>query len=222
MGMPEQLTLFLKDKFVSNTLIETGTYYGATALWASKHFKTVHTIELSEPLYQITSAKYGNIENINFHFGDTRTLLKEILKNTPDDEKIILWLDAHWSSDITYGENDQCPLLQELEILTTCKQEVCILIDDARLFTAPPPRPNDYRQYPNIQEIASHFSNDSFICIDDDVIIVVPERLKEDCQKYLQEKATADWQKLSEQYKKAQPGTLTRLMLRIVNKLKRL
>jgi len=57
MGVPREFTMFLKDAFKSNVFIETGTYYGETALWASQYFKKVHTIELSEPLYTGTSKK---------------------------------------------------------------------------------------------------------------------------------------------------------------------
>jgi hypothetical protein len=197
MGVPEDITLFLKEIFKSDLFIETGTFYGGTASWASKYFKKVHTIEFSEPIYNATSEKLAHISNINFHFGDTRTLLNKILLEEHASQNAILWLDAHWSSGLTYGQNDECPLLKELEILSECKQEVCILIDDARLFLAPPPLPHNCNQYPSIQEIFNAYKKDAFITVYNDVIIIIPSYQKDAYQKFLQAKTTTDWNETS-------------------------
>ena len=219
MGIPEEVTLFLKENFKSDVFIETGTYYGNTTLWASKHFKNVHTIEFSKEIYDITSKKYAYINNINFHFGDTRALLPEILNGLDQDSKIILWLDAHWSSGETYGEHDNCPLIKELEILIQSKHDMCILIDDARLFLAPPPLPNNYKQYPGIQDIAKLYDDDTFITVYEDVIIVVPSSLKPLFQEYLQSRTTTDWHKFSELQKKHSKGNVKRVLGKVARKL---
>jgi predicted RNA methylase len=94
MGIPEKLTLFLKEIFHSDFFIETGTYYGSTTVWAAAYFDEVHTIEFSRKLFDETSRKLSDIKNIDFHFGDTRVILSEILDSANSREKIILWLDG--------------------------------------------------------------------------------------------------------------------------------
>jgi len=221
MGIPEEVTLFLKENFKSDVFIETGTYYGGTTLWASKYFKKVHTIEFSEQIYEITSKKYAHVDNIDFHFGDTRILLPEILTGLNKDAKVILWLDAHWSSGETYGENDNCPLIKELEILIQNKCNACILIDDARLFLAPPPLPNNYSQYPGIQDIVKLYGDDTFITVYEDVIIIIPSSLKTLFQQYLQSRATADWHKFSESQKATPNNTIKKALGKVARKLSR-
>ena len=219
MGIPEEVTLFLKENFKSDVFIETGTYYGNTTMWASKHFEKVHTIEFSEQIYQVTSKKYAHVDNINFHFGDTRILLAEILKGLENSSKVILWLDAHWSSGETYGENDNCPLIKELEIIIQSKRNACILIDDARLFLAPPPLPNNYHQYPGIQDIVKLYGDDTFITVYEDVIIIIPSSLKSSFQEYLQSRTTADWQKFSESQKTTSNGKVKAILGKVARKL---
>ena len=219
MGIPEELTLFIKGIFNADTFIETGTYYGSTTLWAASHFKKTHTIELSKDLFEQTSAKYSDVKNIDFHYGDTRNILKEILLTLHEDEKIILWLDAHWSAGVTSGEDDQCPLLQELDILVNSGKQTCILIDDARLFTAPPPLPNDYKQYPGIQEIVKIIGDGSFVTIYEDVIVVIPNYLKDTYQKFLQLKATENWNVYMDELKKK--NKKKNIAQRVVNKIGR-
>jgi len=67
----------------------------------------------------------------------------------------LFWLDAHWSGGDTYGENDECPLMDELKIIFQYRKNYVILIDDARLFMAPPPKPHKIENWPSIKEIVN-------------------------------------------------------------------
>jgi len=197
MGVPEELTLFIKQQFNVDCFIETGTFLGGTTTWAAKHFGKVHTIEFSKELFEQTSKKYGHIENIHFYFGDTRERLTEIL---PDCEVSIIWLDAHWCGETSYGEDDQCPLLEELDILVNQKHDHFILIDDARLFAVPPPSPNKTSQYPDIKSIILRVSSKNWkIYIYEDVIVCVPEFAVKAMDLYLQERTTEDWKNYTKQ-----------------------
>src|SRR5262249_37301762 len=51
------------------------------------------------------------------------------------------------------GAQNECPLLAELDAIGTLNSESAILIDDARLFLAPPPPPHDAEQWPLIDEV---------------------------------------------------------------------
>lgn len=193
MGIPKDITLFLKQKFNITHFIETGTFHGGTAVWASEEFERVKTIEFSKQIYLTTKNKFDSIKNVEFIYGDSRIELKRIVDSL--DLQALFWLDAHWCGLNSYGENDQCPLLEELSLLTESTIPQFILIDDARLFHAPPPLPNSTKYYPDIFEITSvlHKKQTRYTCIFEDVIISVPEFAKESFLHFMQEKTTKAW-----------------------------
>ena len=112
MGPPADLIVLLREHFDLKTFIETGTFLGKTAVWASNHFEKVSTIELSKKLYEETAGQYGNIQNIDFLFGDSRSLLAHIIPRIKNSA--IFWLDGLWCGGDSYGDKDQCPLLAEI------------------------------------------------------------------------------------------------------------
>lgn len=194
MGPPLELIKTLTSRFDVHNFIETGTYHGSTAVWAASIFQRVETIEFSKDLYEQTKARYSDIKNINFIFGDTRTELKKIVQKTQSPS--LFWLDAHWSGGQTYGEQDQCPILDELDIINTAKFDNFILIDDARLFLSPPQPPHKIEQWPNIVDIISvlqALEYKRYIVIIEDVIIAVPETAKPIVASYCQTTNHALW-----------------------------
>jgi hypothetical protein len=204
MGVPTELVSQLTIQFDVKNFVETGTYYGDTAIWASKYFENVLTIEYSKELYDHTRIKYQNIDNINFLFGDSRTQLNKLI--TSLDSPAIFWLDAHWSGGLTYGENDQCPLLEEINIINNSQFEHFILIDDARLFTSAPQPPQRIDQWPNVSEIVDALrskSSDKYIVIIEDVIIAVPKFAKPSLASYCQNVNTKAWEEYGELHSKS-------------------
>ncbi|MDB5109848.1 MAG: hypothetical protein JWR67_962 [Mucilaginibacter sp.] len=190
MGIPAGITLFLRDNFHCNTFIETGTFYGGTATWAAQNFEKVYTIEYSKEIFEATSTKYAHIKNISFCYGDTRTLLKDIIIQNQNDP-LIIWLDAHWCSGATFGENDQCPLIDEIKALNTSDADQFILIDDARLFLSPPPLPHSLKQYPTIARVIEELNKKlRFIAVYDDVIFAIPVKHESVFREFLQSKIT--------------------------------
>lgn len=175
MGPPQKIIAELAQKSDVQNFVETGTYYGGTAIWASKVFGKVSTIEKSTELHENVVNKYGEITNIEFFLGDSRTCLKEIVSvlNKPT----IFWLDAHWSGGLTYGEADQCPLLKEIDIINSCQSETYIFIDDARLFLSPPQPPHNVGHWPSIVEVIDALQSklwNRYVVIIEDCIIAVP------------------------------------------------
>lgn len=200
MGPPQDIVLYLKQTGAIRTLVETGTYYGATAEWAAAHFDSVITVEFSDSIYQKTSEKYAHLSNIEFLFGDSRQQLTEILPKLC--EPAMFWLDAHWCSFGSYGETDQCPLLDELNIIMDSPFDHIILIDDARLFMYPPPAPNLPAYYPDITSILTISSaKNMYSVIYEDVIIVVPISMKAAFSAFMHEKATQDQEHFNQLYK---------------------
>ena len=192
MGIPEDITIFIKEKFNIRSFIETGTYQGNTAAWAARNFDNVYTIEFAEEIYNKTKLLHEHLTKVQFMFGDSREVLSRIL---PDAGRSVIWLDAHWCSLGSYGENDQCPLLKEIEIINTFDKDHFILIDDARLFLSPPPLPNLITDYPNINQLVNLLnSGNRKIYIYEDVIFAVPDKAFSDIGDFLQSKATSAWQ----------------------------
>lgn len=190
MGIPEDITLFLKDLIKTSAFIETGTYKGTTSVWASSHFDKVITIELSREIFIQTKSLYQYIGNIEFVYGDSRKELKRILNEF--NQSAIFWLDAHWCDLDSYGENDQCPLIDELEIICSSSGNHVILIDDARLFLSPPPFPNIIKFYPTISEVIFKVMElmDAYIIVYEDVIFCIPKMFKKEFESFMQQKAT--------------------------------
>lgn len=175
-GAPRDLVLWLRDRFQVNVFVETGTNRAETAVWAAENFGSVFTIEANGPLHQQAKGTFGNRENIHFLEGDSRTHIRSLL--TRLTEPAIFWLDAHWCGEDTFGKSEECPVIGELELINASKVDHLVLIDDARLFLAPPPLPHDAKHWPDVAAICKLLStpeNSRYVVVHDDVFIGVPE-----------------------------------------------
>ena len=193
-GLPKDLIQNIDSKISISSFIETGTCYGDTAVWAAKKFKNVYTIEYSTVLFEKVIAQYGNIDNIEFIYGDSRDHLPKIINKASGP--YLVWLDAHWSGSVTYGEGDECPLLQELAALEGISQEIVVLIDDARLFLSPPPKPHRIDHWPDIWQVIQALKKlpVDYVVVFEDVVIGVPESLRSTVEEHCQRRATEAWQ----------------------------
>ena len=170
-GMPEKEVLFLKKLMNLNVFFEGGAFRGETASRASFLFDKVITVEKSEEMYSVAKNNISEIKNIDLFLGDTRDYLK-VIGNKYDN--ILYWLDAHWSGGVTYGKQDECPLIEELSIIFTNERNYVILIDDARLFITPPPRPHDFSEWPSLKDISDVIPVGWDLLIYEDVIYIFP------------------------------------------------
>ncbi|MDR2600865.1 MAG: class I SAM-dependent methyltransferase [Spirochaetaceae bacterium] len=191
---PVEMALKLAKKAQADTFIETGTYMGGTSKWASAQFKKVHTIELSESLYNQTKGELLLKGNITPHLGDSRDVLPEILQNVKDNA--VFWLDGHYSAGVTAGKDDPCPLLKELEIILCRNNEDIIIIDDARCLLGCAGWPSIFELYKKVESLAA---NDKFITICDDNIYIIPDddKYKQDLLAYTLERNAALWNKIN-------------------------
>jgi hypothetical protein len=192
-GPPEDLILKLARQEPLAAFVETGTCQGGTAAWAAQHFPRVHTIEFSRELFEQTRQRHAGLANVEFIFGDSRKELPRLVAQAAG--LTLFWLDAHWSGSVTYGDGDECPLMEELEILARAGREALIFIDDARCFLAPPAHPHRASFWPAIDEVcaALHRLPVGYVVVFEDVIIAVPARFKELIQRHCQDKATEAW-----------------------------
>jgi len=139
-----------------NTAIETGTCLGYSTRDLSHHFKTVHTVEIQESLYQAARETFAHNPNIHCHNGDSVSVLRQL--SSIVKEPVVFYLDAHWSGDksvdwnasrwkgypvetgcrgVDKARENQNPLHEELKvIMENFTQEAVIYVDDMDKFDA--------------------------------------------------------------------------------------
>ena len=195
-GAPREIIEKMRATFQIATFVETGTYLGGTAAWASEHFDRVFTIEGSPDFHRQAQEHHGQKGNIEFLLGDSRAMLREVILRL-GNTSALFWLDAHWMPG-SFGEAHECPLLEEIDAIHQSTAEHFILIDDARLFLAPPPFPHRARDWPDITTVLSALNTagrlTNYSVIYNDVILSIPAFARERMQNFYQEQATADLQ----------------------------
>jgi len=144
----------------SNIFIETGANKGKTIDKAiSCGFEKIKSVEFYKKLYDSCIEKYKNIDNVCIFYGSSPQLLKKMIFNI--DEKILFWLDAHYSGSGTSMDDKICPILDELDVISSHNiNNHIILIDDVRLFNI-------------TKKKIKHFSGQFEVCLDE-----VIEKLK--------------------------------------------
>jgi hypothetical protein len=186
MSSPRALFKQLQERFGIATFVETGTYLGDTAVWASDVFHSVITIERSPTLFEHAKRRYADRTNMTFLCGDAREQFARVVPQLTSPA--LFWLDAHWSGGETAGAEDECPLVAELEAINASGLSHFIFIDDAKLFLAPPPPPHQVEQWPSIDEVASLLQTPQqrrYVAVSDDIIMAVPEEAKALLVEYL-------------------------------------
>ena len=175
-GAPQYLVLALARHFDSDDFVETGTFRGDTAEWASRHFKRVTTVERSPEHHLAASARLSAFANVRCVLGSSEECLAGILPFVAPHA--LFWLDAHWcgGKSSTAGKDAACPVLQEISAINRAGFDQIILIDDARLFTNAHSSLYDDGSFPGIGEVMSllNIDNKRYTIITDDVIVSLP------------------------------------------------
>ncbi|TWU55480.1 hypothetical protein [Rubripirellula reticaptiva] len=189
-GVPQNIVTYLKDRMGLKVFVEGGTYKGGTSIRMSNVFDQVITIENSKSIYDSTSITLADYSNIDARLGDTRQHLPEIVAK---HDNLLFWLDAHWSGGATYGEEDECPILDELKIIFNSRRNSAILIDDARLFLSPPPLPHQRTKWPNLQDLVGAIPpNWDCSCVND-VFVILPASESQPYRDFQQNANTNQW-----------------------------
>jgi len=208
-GINKPLIHKLATEFNIQNFIETGTYLGGTSSWAAGIFKEVHTIELSEEIYKETSARYKDLKNLHFHFGDSKDILPQIVPSIQGSA--VFWLDGHWCGRNTGGKYNECPIMDELAQAVQVKDSV-ILIDDLRYFLGPSPYDHG-ENYPTVDSVMRFLMKalpDNFITFHDDTLICAPLATKQTID--------ADWR---DNYTKRFPISYTAMVSKMWWRIKR-
>lgn len=211
-GAPREEIEFLKQQHSPRFFVETGTFQGNTSEWAASRFERVITIEGSPSHHQSASQRLSHLPNIDWLCGDSRTILPQVLDRI-GEERSLFWLDAHWMPGC-FGQAAECPIIEELNLINQSRGEHVILVDDARLFLAPPPFPHKAKDWPAIGAVLDCLNSSPagprYTVIHGDVIYSVPANIAEAAMEFFQQKVTTE---ANEQY--ARPNILQRVFRRL-------
>ncbi|MBT4735521.1 MAG: hypothetical protein HOO10_11055 [Candidatus Marinimicrobia bacterium] len=147
--IPYQIKQFLISHYQLvnsiNTLIETGTYKGNTIHAFVYQFKNIYSFELDYDLWRFCKARFRKHSNVHLIRGDSSIELPKLLENIND--RVIFWLDGHYSGPGTARGNINTPVIKELHSIKNhfIKNHI-ILIDDAQYFIG-------LNDYPTIKKI---------------------------------------------------------------------
>lgn len=119
----------LCEKFNIETIIETGTYRGATTKRLSQLSKKVFSIENQKENYDYAAEILYQCGNITLYFGDSGKELGVILDKHYIKSNVLFFLDAHWY--------DYCPLLDELRAIYDRNITPVIFIHDFKVPERP-------------------------------------------------------------------------------------
>jgi glycosyltransferase involved in cell wall biosynthesis len=190
-----QLVEALQSALKLEVLVETGTFKGDTAAALQGSFDRIISIELSQELWAEAAKRFADQPHVQILQGDSAEQLRTLSPEL-QSKNALYWLDAHWCvADGTAGELSQCPLLQELQAIDRLNDGSVVLIDDARLFLAPPLAPHEISQWPAFNEIVKALqglSANHELMIVNDVIAFFPAVAKGALQRYAQAQGM-DW-----------------------------
>jgi hypothetical protein len=175
-GVPDVLVRRLGEALELKAAIETGTYRGASAQVLASLFDRVWTIEWSEDLWARARDKFADNGRITCLHGSSADVLDSAIQEAATPA--LFWLDGHWSGGATAGATYECPVLAEITAIDASPYgaDSAILVDDARLFLAPPPPPHDRDQWPPFMEVLDKLRErqERYVTVLDDVIVAVP------------------------------------------------
>lgn len=188
-SLDPRLVVSLQSSLSLSVLVETGTFKGDTVARFESCFSKVFSIELSEVLWFDAAKRFAQYQHIQILQGSSSDKLHELVPEL-QNSAVLYWLDAHWCiASNTVGQSSQCPLLEELQAIGKLNSESVLLIDDARLFIAPPLAPHEISQWPSFHQIVScllSMSNGHELIVVNDVIAFIPNKAKSAIVSYAQ------------------------------------
>jgi len=176
-GLPVDLVKTIASHYGLNFFVETGTFLGDSLADARKIFTSCYSIEIAEEYYLKAKERFGKAEGIHLLLGSSSEKLKEI--DYSKTSAALFWLDAHYSGGITGGENN-CPLLDEIQYISSLPVDKYIFIDDARFVLSP----YQGERYCEIEQLFSILPRDNYNVIINDIVISVPIKAQKDVDDY--------------------------------------
>lgn len=159
--------LGLGNTIQAKNFIETGTYRGDTTYAMARHFESLYSIEIQPTLAKIARKRFSNQPHIKILEGDSGIILKSLMMTLRGPS--LIYLDGHDSGGITGKGSNACPVEDELiSLFEVCKDDLMVVIDDARLFGTDP----DYPTIDRITALVADMKPLAQITIELDTIVI--------------------------------------------------
>lgn len=162
---------FLPEPYTS---VETGTFQGDTSELLARSFGSCVTIERSEALAEAARARFVSDSRVTVLQGSSRDALEAALP--PKHVSAFFWLDVHGFYDYEGPDDQENPLLDELDLIIRFRGDSAnvIAVDDARGMGVQP-------DWPPLSDVLSRLKDAGFdVAIIDDTLIAVSASLKPD------------------------------------------
>lgn len=133
-----------------STWIETGTFRVDTTQYLSRFKGRVITIEPHEGLFARATSRFAKVRNVTVVHGLSEQVFPDLLPTIKG--AVNFWLDGHYSRGETYRGPQETPIKDELGYIAkniSNFDEVCVFVDDIRLFGHTASRMQD-AAYPDI------------------------------------------------------------------------
>jgi len=199
-SIDSSLIEFFKQCLPLQVFVETGTFEGAAITVALDHFQSIYSIELSPEYYQYAVDKFCSIDKVKLFQGDSSKVLHDIMPKM-QQRSALYWLDAHWCvAKDAAGRSSQCPLLAEIAAIQSLNDSSVIVIDDARLFLAPPLAPHEVAQWPSFTHVVNalmKLSTRHNLLVLNDTILFFPIQIEQKLIHFAQQHGV-DWLSIAE------------------------
>ncbi|ELW8960757.1 glycosyltransferase [Yersinia enterocolitica] len=183
------LVRILNKALPLDVFVETGTFKGDTIASIRDLFDEIYSVELSSEYYDIAVQRFIGDAHIHLVHADSPSAIQTWMPEL-NGKSVLYFLDAHWcAAENTASIFSQCPLLDEIKSIGRLNTESVIVIDDARLFLAPPLEPHEISQWPGFHPIVSallSMSCNHELMVVNDVIVFYPKHAKTAMQNYAQ------------------------------------
>ena len=178
-SLDTRLARLLQETLRFEVFVETGTGRGDTVAAVRPLFSEIHTIEQDESLHAAAARRFSGDAAVHVHLGDSSRVLPRILPHL-ESRAVLYWLDAHATGAAAF-DGPECPLVEELKAISRLGERSVILIDDARLFLAPPPAPRRPDAWPSLATLLTHLGRLSSAhepMVIDDAFVFVPASVR--------------------------------------------
>lgn len=180
-ALKTELLQMLQRAFKIDAFVESGTYLGATTNKAADVFKEVHTVELSQELFNKAQERFKGRNTIFLHQGNSGIIFSTLLPKI--SSRVLFYLDGHYSGGITAQGPLNTPVLDELYAIRDAKKsDAVIMIDDIWLFQnslyPEKIRGTCKEGYPTLSQVVNillQINNDYQICFLGDALLAFPK-----------------------------------------------
>ena len=200
-SLDSNLLRTLQDALHCEIFFESGGFEGDTVARVQELFKRVISVELAPAYAQELCDRFAHSKNVEIIEGDSANVLQQREREL-QASSTLFWLDAHWcDAESVDTQVHQCPLVRELQALGKLNDQSAVIIDDARLFLAPPLAPHDVSEWPTWPDVSAaitHCSGSTHnVLVVNDCVVVYPRKVHSTMLQYAQ-KHGVDWLKIAD------------------------